>query len=109
MNIDPAGAPAMHASSSHKRDHLWMGNGGGLRHLLVSGQEFPAASSVSDQEFAVDQIVTGHFIPIQQPGQFLRERRAIGKGPYPDGRVHQDHLSDVVSRRRLFTPSWHIL
>jgi hypothetical protein len=39
-------------------------------HLLVGGQELPAASKVAEEEFTIDQFVAGHvFDPVASTTQ----------------------------------------
>jgi hypothetical protein len=91
VNVNPANAPAMQVAALNEGHNLPMGNHSGLKHVFIVGQELLAPATVSDQQFPVDQIVSGHIIEIEQPGQFGHEWRAATQGSNPDRRVNQHH------------------
>ena len=91
MNINPANAPAVEVAAFNESHNLQMPDRSSLKHLFVVGQELLAPTPVADQQLAVDQIVSGHFIELEQPAQFVHEWRAATEGSNPDRRVDQDH------------------
>src|ERR1017187_6486291 len=104
VNVDPAHAAAMQVAIANERDDVTVRNHGGLMHPLVGGQELPAASSVANEKFSIDQLVPRHFLETEESVQLGRVRRPAGKEPNPHGSVHQDHqatlrLGDGLSRR----------
>jgi hypothetical protein len=104
MNVDPAHAAAFQAAIANERYDVAVRDHTRLMNLLVGGQEFPAPSPVTDEEFSIDQLMPGHFIEIEESVQRSRVGRPVGKEPNPDGSVYQDHqatlrFGDDLSRR----------
>jgi hypothetical protein len=62
VNIDPAHAAAIEVAIANELDDVAVRDHGRLMHTLVGGQEFPAASSVANQEFSINQLVPRDFI-----------------------------------------------
>jgi hypothetical protein len=62
VNIDPAHAAALQVAIANEPDDVAVRDHGRLMHTLVGGQEFPAASSVANKEFSIDQLVPRDFI-----------------------------------------------
>jgi hypothetical protein len=104
VNVDPAHAATMQVAIANKRDDVAVRDHGHLMYPLVGGQELPAASSVANEEFSIDQLVPHHLIETEEPVQLGRKGRPVGKEPNPHGRVHQNHqaflrLGAGLSRR----------
>ena len=104
MNIDPAHASTMQIAIANERDDLAVRDRARLMHPLVGRQELPATSSVANQEFSIDQLMSGHFVETEESVQFGGVGRPVGEEPDPYGSVHQDHqatlrLGDGLSRR----------
>jgi hypothetical protein len=66
VNVDPAYAAAMQIAIADELDDLTVRNHDRSMHPLVSGQEFPAASPVANEEFSIDQLVPRHFIETEE-------------------------------------------
>jgi hypothetical protein len=66
VNVDPAYAAAMQVAIADELDDVTVRDHDRLMHPLVSGQEFPAASSVANEEFSIDQLVPRHFIETEE-------------------------------------------
>jgi hypothetical protein len=47
---------------ANEGNHVRVRNDTGLMHLLIGGQELPAAATIADEKFSVDEFVAGHFI-----------------------------------------------
>jgi len=72
-------------------DNIGMGNVSSLKHLAEIAEEFLAAAAISDQQLAIDQLVTDHLVNAQKPIQFGREWLAAHERPNPHRRIDQDH------------------
>src|SRR5687767_345766 len=93
MRVDPPDAATVQSSRAHERNdfdgrHHWC-----LMHLLVVSQQWPAAALVADEKFAVDEVVTTHFVTSQEGIQFGGVRRAVGEESDPDRGIDQDHYA----------------
>jgi len=80
MNVDPTGAAAMQMPLFYEGHDLGVRHRRCLSHSFVVGEQFLAAASVADQQFAVDHIVAGNFIEIKQPeidAQLVAENVAL--------------------------------
>lgn len=91
MYVDPSDAAPVELPVLDQCDYFPMRNCGRLYPPLIIRQKLLAASAISDQQFPIDKLVSGDLVQIEQAAQFLGERRAVGKGPNPDGSVHQNH------------------
>jgi len=77
MNVDPTRAAPMQMPALNESNNLRVGYGRGLNHQFVLGEQLLAATAITDQQFAINQIVAGDFVEIKQPAQLDRERRAV--------------------------------
>jgi hypothetical protein len=105
MNIDPADAASMQIPLPNERDHVAMGHKARLMHLFISSQQFPATTSISNQEFSIDQLVSSDLIETQEFVQCGRVGLPTDQGVNPYRSVHQNHQAalrrrDGLSRRR---------
>ena len=74
MDVHPTHAATMQVAIANENDDIAVRNRGRLMHPLVGGQEFPAASPVANEEFAIDQLVPRHFIEAEESVQLSRVR-----------------------------------
>jgi hypothetical protein len=66
VNIDPAHAAAVQVAMANELDDVAVRDHGRLMHPLVGSQEFPAAPSVANKEFSIDQLVPRDFIETEE-------------------------------------------
>jgi hypothetical protein len=66
VNVDPAHAATMQVAIANERDDVTVRDHSRLMHPLVGGQELPAASSVANEEFSMDQLMPRHFIETEE-------------------------------------------
>lgn len=103
MNVDPTDAASVETPLANELYDIAMRNDSGLMHTLVSGQEGPASTTITDQKFSINQVMPSHFIKRQQLVHFEVVRNAVRKKPDPDRCIDQDHqpalrLDDTLRR-----------
>lgn len=75
MNVDPtyfasASSPPVKIPGPNERNDLGMRNQAGLMDQLIGGQKLPAASVIAYEQFAIHQLMPGHFLAVQEPVEF---------------------------------------
>jgi hypothetical protein len=104
VHVNPADAAAIQVPIANEGNNLAVSNYTRLMHLLISGQELPAPSTIADEKLSIDQFMPGHLIKTQEPVQLEGVRRPVGKEPDPHRCIDQNHqrtlrLGDGPSRR----------
>jgi hypothetical protein len=90
MCVDPTEATPMKLPIAHESHDFAVRDDRCLIHLLVIRQKPLPPTLVTNQEFAVHELVAADFVATQERIQFGGIRRAIREESNPDGRVGQD-------------------
>jgi hypothetical protein len=59
----------MKVPRANKCHNLAVRNCSSLMYLLVSSKELPAASTIADEKFSIDQFMAHYFVAIKEPPQ----------------------------------------
>jgi hypothetical protein len=54
VNVNPANAAAMQVPMANEGNHVRVRNNTRLMHVLIGGQELPAAATIADEQFSID-------------------------------------------------------
>jgi hypothetical protein len=68
----------------------------------------PANAAVTDQQFAINEIVAKHLVVGQEPVEFTRVRGLSSQKANPNGCIDKDHLCTAALTRRLFPAPRHV-
>ena len=106
MRVDPTDAASIQATLPHERYDVGMWDDRRLVHLRIIGQQLLAATLITDEEFAVHEIMATHFVTAQEAVELDGVRWSIRKETDPDRSIDQDDhaaegfAGDARSRRR---------
>src|SRR5262245_7812332 len=104
MGVNPPNSAAVYLVMLDELDHFRVCDQGRLAHHLVLGKKFCACTTVTNQQFPVNEIVTEHFIVGEQPVEAARIRFGPSQETDPDRCINKDthaprRLRAVLSRR----------
>jgi hypothetical protein len=111
VNINPAQAAAVQGPVPNEANNIAVRNAAGLMHPFIRRKKLPAAATIADEEFPVNEFVPGYFIEAQKFTQMSRIGRPVGEEPNPHGRIDQDHqparrFAGFLSRRLGTLRAW---
>jgi hypothetical protein len=66
LNVDPTDAAPLQVPLADEPDDIAMRDKARLMYPLIRGQQFPAAAPIADEEFAMDQLVPGYLIELEE-------------------------------------------
>ena len=72
VDIDPADPASVQAPLANENDDLVVRDHAGLPHAFVVREELVPASAVANQEFPINELMSGHFFVAEQPLEFGR-------------------------------------
>src|ERR687888_1634961 len=102
MRVNPSDSAAVDLGAPDELDHFRVCDRGRLAHRLVRGKKLCAPSAVTDQQLAVNENVSEHFIVGEKPVEFARVRFGSSEETDPDRCIDKDHLCTAALARRFF-------
>jgi hypothetical protein len=108
MRVNPSNSSGVDLVVPDELDYFRVCDQGSLAHHLVLGKKSCAHSTVAYQQFAVDKIVTEHFISGEKPVEIARVRFGSSQETDPDRCVNKNHLCTLALARRPFSTPRHI-
>jgi len=54
-------------------------------------QQLASPAGISDQQLAINEVVPGGFVYLEQAVEFGSERHPVGEKTNPDGGIYQNH------------------
>jgi hypothetical protein len=78
VNVHPSDATPIEVASANELDDVTMRNDRCLMHPFIVGQKLLAASPVADEEFSIDEFMTGDLVEKHESTQLGYERRPVG-------------------------------
>ena len=94
VNVDPADAAPVQLPIANEGDDLAVRDEARLMHLFIGSQEFPAASTVTDEKFSIDQFMSRDFIETQESVQFAGVAARLARD-----RIHTDVSTRTIRPR----------
>jgi hypothetical protein len=92
MRVNPSNSPAIDLSAPDEFCHFRVCDKRRVAHCFVLGKKLCAWSAVTDQQFAVNEIMPEHFVVGEKPVESARVRIGSSQETDPDRCVNKNHL-----------------
>jgi len=108
VRVNPPNSTAGDLVMPDELDYFKVCDQGRLAHHFVIGKKLWTRSAVTDQQLAINEIVTEHLIVGEKPFEFARIWLGSGQETDPDRCINKDQLCTAARARWPFSTPRHV-